>query len=229
MFNRYPRLKMLRDIVMSPFTVEKVQPTIERLNLIEIQKEKFERLMLKESMDDTIKLSSSSQASLLGQFRLHSNFGYWFFPHKNEHQHDFRNPIYTFTGDESQEEKEEIKKAAFKALKENAAPKEWESSLIEGEEDSSLHRLAIVGPVVTLHDEENLSIFNKTIGGHILHDGYVLRSVEEHNNELYIRTTGGGIGPFGRTNDFFSKPLWAGVDSYIPEQMKSHLKKSDKE
>lgn len=151
------------------------------------------------------------KSGYFSQFSILNYLGKSFFTPKN-HNHDFEEVVYTMK--EGDDEKE-IGKKAFALLKEHATPPKWSSEQIE--ENVEVRQLVFVGPVITITDIESWSLTNQTISGHILNDGYVKRSVVIKDNKVYVRTEGGGTGPFSAPNDFFAPYLWGYVNKPIIE------------
>jgi len=67
------------------------------------------------------------------------------------------------------------------------------------------------GPIVHSVSSDGLTIRNTTVIGHLLHPGYVERSVFERNGSIYMRTTGEGTGNLGWLNNALSTTMWNGI------------------
>ncbi|PNQ56220.1 hypothetical protein C1141_13910, partial [Vibrio agarivorans] len=60
-----------------------------------------------------------------------------------------------------------------------------------------------------------IGIQNHTLSNHILHPGYVDRTIVNHNGWFYIKTVGGGSGPFGGINNTLDNLVWGPVNSNV--------------
>ena len=67
------------------------------------------------------------------------------------------------------------------------------------------------GPVVHSVSRDGLTVRNSTVEGHLLHPGYVERTVFARDGYMYIRTRGEGVGAIGSINNLLSKPMWNGL------------------
>ncbi|BDD06013.1 hypothetical protein [Aureibacter tunicatorum] len=112
----------------------------------------------------------------------------------------------------------ELMKKAYQSLRQNAAPGAEGTQVAESDAGTLLN-VSLLGTVKSLADESTLSVVNKTMPGHMLHPGAVLRQVVLSDRKLMIRTTGIGKGVFPKLNNLLASTIWEPVDAKIRESL----------
>lgn len=95
--------------------------------------------------------------------------------------------------------------AVFHALRRFAAPGRAFGRPVN---DGDKTKILGLGTVVHDVDEANLTVRNDTLDDHVLHPGYVERSVEVEDGDIYVVSEGRGTGNYATLNEDLSGVLW---------------------
>src|ERR1700674_3018561 len=108
--------------------------------------------------------------------------------------------------------------AAFEALRSNSTPFQ---NGVRINETGDVTDIPGLGSVQHIVDAERMTIVNTTMDGHILHPGNVFRQIIQEGDNIFVRTSGYGVGILPDINNSLGPSLWQSVDVGIRNQLNS--------